>query len=323
MKWPSAALAVAVVATALSGCGINPVKMSSPDIGGPPSFRATIEFSSALNLPAGAKITYQGTGVGIVRAVTLDHGVVDVKVDIDKQVRIPDSATAAIVQDTVLGDSYVALTKSATADSAALLTDGARIPVGQTRPPTSIEDMLTTVATLLGSGSIQRLQNAFHNVNAALPKSDDDARKIATTVAQDLRALARNSTDLDGTISNLSRVSRSLNDQKDTFDALLTDSSVAFWTKYFGTVAKVTKILASVGGLANDGYWVVPVLDSVSTALEQTGVGSGGAVDQFTDQTLLPFLTDPRIQITDVVTPEGTNRMSDARRVLAQLGALG
>ncbi|MBB4852895.1 virulence factor Mce-like protein [Mycobacteroides chelonae] len=310
------------MATTVAGCGLNPVKMQPPAFGGP-TVRVVLEFSSALNLPAGAKVTYQGDNVGSVRSVALEGAVVAVTAYVDSQARVPADSTAAIVQDTVLGDSYVSLGRPEGGDVGPPLTDGARIPVGRTRPPASIEDMMISLSSFIGSGSIQRMQGMLRNINAAMPPTTDETRKVATNVARDLRSLASNSAQVDRTIDTLSALATSLKNQAAVLDDFLTPESVDFWTKFWAAVGGVVGVMAAFGDIFGRGAWLIPLLDSVSTALEQTGPpGGGSTIDTFTNQTLLPFLLDPRVEIAEVATPDGTNRTADTRQILAKLGAL-
>lgn len=314
-------LAVAIVT---AGCGLNPVKMRPPTLSESQMIPVVIEFSNALNLPLGAKVSYGGNAVGSVRSVRLDNGVVAVAADVDASAGVPSDAMAAIVQDTVLGDSYVSLNKpTGAAEGAPALAAGARIPVSRTRPPNSIEDMMVTLSSFIGSGSFQRLQGMLRQVNASMPQDIEDLRRVSSTIARDIRSLAGNTSGLDRSIDNLSRLASTLKNNAAYVEDFTSAASVDFWSKFWGVVGSVVGLLGSLGDLLFKGVWIVPFLDSVSTALEQTGPpGGGSSIDTFTNQTLLPFLLDPQVQITQSVTPDGTDRTADTRRVLAQLGAL-
>lgn len=315
---------ILAAATVTAGCGLNPVKMRPPALSESQVIPVVIEFSSALNLPLGAKVSYEGNAVGSVRSVRLDNGVVAVAAEVDAGAGVPGDATAAIVQDTVLGDSYVSLNKpTGAAEGAPALAAGARIPVSRTRPPNSIEDMMVTLSSFIGSGSFQRLQGMLRQVNASMPQDTEDLRRVSSTIARDIRSLAGNTSGLDRSIDNLSRLASTLKKNAAYVEDFTSAASVDFWSKFWGVVGSVVGLLGSLGDLLFKGVWIVPFLDSVSTALEQTGPpGGGSSIDTFTNQTLLPFLLDPQVQITQAVTPDGTDRTADTRRVLAQLGAL-
>lgn len=296
----------AAIASAVAGCGLNPVKMPPPAFGD--KFGVVIEFSNALNLPLGAKVTFEGGTVGAVSDVGLDKVVVAVTANINAGTTIPSDATAAIVQDTILGDSYVKLTRSdadAVTDTARPLGDGARIPVDRTQPPASVEDMMTTMSWFLGTGSLQRIGATLRGINAVLPKTDADTRRVATTLAADLRSIAKNSDDLDRTLDTLQRSAGILADQADNFEDLASDSGLDFWNKMFTTLTGVVVAVTSLNSILANSSWLIPAVDSASNMWEQVGVPGGGGPAQigFADQapvnrTLLPFLTNPPVVLT-------------------------
>ncbi|MGC7349552.1 MlaD family protein, partial [Mycobacteroides abscessus] len=74
---------IIVMATVTAGCGLNPVKMRPPTLLESQAIPVVIEFSNALNLPLGAKVSYGGNTVGSVRSVRLDDGVVAVTAEVD------------------------------------------------------------------------------------------------------------------------------------------------------------------------------------------------------------------------------------------------
>lgn len=292
-------LCIAAITAALAGCGLNPVKMSPPSFGD--KYPVVIEFTNALNLPIGAKVTFEGGAVGAVRDVSLDHGAVAVTANINAGTAIPGDATAAIVQDTILGDSYIKLTRSdAGIGTAPSLTDGARIPVDRTQPPASIEDMMTTMSWFLGTGSLQQIGVTLRRVNAVLPKTDADTRRVASTLSADLRSIARSSDELDRALDSLHRSASILADRVDNWQDLVSDASMDFWTKLFGTLTGVVVAVTSLNYMVANSSWLIPVLDSGSNMLEQVGVPGGGGPERvrFADQPLLPFLTSPPVVVT-------------------------
>lgn len=302
-------LCIGAIASTVAGCGLNPVKMQPPTLGD--TYPVVIEFANALNLPLGAKVAFEGGTVGTVRDVSLGNGAVAVTAGIDTGVTIPGDATAAIVQDTILGDSYVKLTRpDAGTTTASPLAAGSHIRTERTKPPASIEDMMTTLSWFLGTGSLQQMGATLRRVNAALPKTDAETRRVATALSADLRSIAQNSDDLDRTLDNLHHSTAILADRAETLQDLVSDASLDFWNKLFTTLTGVIVIVTSLHSIGTSTSWVLPVLDSSSNMLEQLGVPGGGGGDEigFTDQgrgtTLLPFLTNPPPVVTRAPVPE-------------------
>lgn len=326
---PQLILAALTMTATVAGCAVNPVKIQTTDVGGSAKYKVTIEFTSALNLPAGAKVAYEGDTVGSVSTVSLDDDAVAVLASLDTAARVPANATAAIVQDTILGDSYVQLTKSATGEAAPPLHDGDRIPTSRTRPPTSIEDMMTTLSSFLGTGSLQQLQSALRQLSAAMPQSDADTRRITSVLSADIRSLATHHTELEQTLDHLNHVASTLRERTAYLQDLVSDDSQIYWNNLMSTASYIGVLLPSVGSIFTQGYWLIPVLDSAATTMEQVGVatgadqiGFGWQLDKFTGTTLLPFLSSPRIDVTEVTGPDGESRTADTIRVLRMLGAI-
>lgn len=311
--------ALLVLAATIAGCGLNPVRMQVPDVSGTKKLGIVIEFSNALNLPAGSRVAYEGVDVGVVRGVNLGNGVARVNVDVDSAAAIPGNSSAAIVQDTILGDSYIRLAKPTDSAMAPALTAGAAIPVSRTLPPTSIEDMMSTLSSFLGTGSLQQIQGMLRRLNRAMPNDPASLHRDASTLAADLRNLAVNGDQIDRTLANVSDLATVLRNRKDYLDDYLSDRSQQVWALVPPTVAKVLALVGGAGSLIVQGYWLIPVFDSVATAMEQTGVPS---VRDFTNQTLLPFALDPRVDITSVTSVDGTDRTADTQRLLRQLGVI-
>ncbi|SHU39706.1 Mce family protein [Mycobacteroides abscessus subsp. abscessus] len=310
---------VLAVAVTVTGCGLNPVRMPVPDFGGAKKLGVVIEFSSVLNLPAGSRVAYQGVDVGVVRGVHLGNGVVRVNADVDATAGIAENASAAIVQDTVLGDSYIRLAKPADAPAAPPLASGSIIPVARTLPPTSVEDMMSTLSSFLGTGSLQQLQSMLRRLNHAMPSEPARLHQDASTLAADLRSLAVHGDQIDRTLSNVKDLATVLRDRRVYLDDYLTDRSQQFWSIIPRAVTSLLVLIGGAGSFIGQGYWLIPVFDSVATAFEQVGVPG---MRDFVNQTLLPFALDPRVNITSVTGAEGTDRTADTQMLLRQLGAI-
>jgi len=317
---PQLAVAFLVLVSVTSGCGLNPVRMQLPELTGAHKFSVVIEFSNVLNLPAGSRIAYEGADVGVVRGVKLDHGVAQVSAELDGAAQIPGDSTAAIVQDTVLGDSYIRLARPAGDIAAPPLTAGAVVPAARTLPPTSIEDMMATLSSFLGTGSLQKLQNILRRMNQAMPSDPTEAARVAATLASDLRNLAAHTGEIDHTLANLGDLAKVLRERSEyVAEDYLSDHGQLFWQVIPNATASVLALVGGIGSLIGQGYWLIPVFDSVASALEQTGVPS---LKNFTNQALLPFALNPRVDITTVTTLDGRDRTSDTDRLLRQLGAI-
>ncbi len=122
----TAAIVTLFAATiALAACSIN--ADNPPTIGGSSArdgYYIEIEFTSALNLPARAKVLSRGIDVGAVTSVTYDGGHALVAARIDKDAQLPEDSRAELRQDTLLGEIYVAILPPRTAVHPSLAARG-------------------------------------------------------------------------------------------------------------------------------------------------------------------------------------------------------
>lgn len=317
----SLCMVMATIAIALSSCSINPARIRVPDVSGD-EFMVTVQFTSVLNLPNGAKVSFEGVTVGAVREIALGDRAADVQVSLNPDAQIPADANASIVQDTVLGDPYIKLSR-APGSTAPFLTDGGLIPASHTSPATSIEDMLSTISVFLGGGSLQQLQDSIQRIKGVLPKTADETRNVASLLATDLRELSMNGTELDQSLASLSQVSSSLRNHVDDIRTTVTDEGATYWTRFGTSAGLILQFIPNVGEVVKNGYWLIPIMDSSSNALEQFGASGadpvqfGWQVNGFADQALLPFMADPRVDIVGVTKPDGTTAETQyARKAL-------
>ncbi|MFD6196474.1 MlaD family protein [Mycobacteriaceae bacterium NPDC060252] len=322
MRKPITALMV-LAAVTLSGCSVNPARIRMPDIS-TNGFSATIQFANALNLPTGTKVTFEGVDVGSVRDIGLGSGVANVTVLLNSDAQVPDNANAAIIQETVLGDPYILLTRApGVATTVPPLTEGGLITADHTLPATSVEDMLTTVSSFIGGGSIQQVQGSLERIKENLPRSVEESRKAATILTSNLKGVASNSDQIDRGLESLSQIGQITREHREDIQTLFTEEGVTYWERFDKSADLIIRIIPGMGDIVKNGYWLIPVMDSTSNALEQFGASGvdpvqfGWQLDGFTNQALLPFIADPRVNITGVTNPDGTTTETQyARKAL-------
>lgn len=288
------------------------------------NFSATVQFTNALNLPTGAKVTFEGVDVGTVRDIGLGTGVANVRISLKSDAQIPGNANAAIIQETVLGDPYIRLTRPpGTTDTPAPLTNGAVITSEHTAAATSVEDMLTTVSSFVGGGSIQQVQGSMERIKENLPKSVEESRRAASILTSNLKGVAANGDQIDRSLDSLSKVGEITRNHEADIQTVLTEEGVTYWERIDKSADLIIRIIPGMGDIVKNGYWLIPVMDSASNALEQFGASGvdpvqfGWQLNGFTNQALLPFMADPRVDITGVTKPDGTTAETQyARKAL-------
>lgn len=173
------------------------------------------EFKDAFPMQPGNVVKIAGVQVGTISAITLDHGLARVSMDVDPEVLpLHTDAKATITTESLLGERYVALDRGT--PSAPLLGDPAVIRTPQTNRDVDLQEVLnaadtptsvalaglisTTGSGLRGNGgkaaaAISALQPALHQTdqlvgilnqqNAQLNHLVDDAAPVADAFAAD------------------------------------------------------------------------------------------------------------------------------------------
>ncbi len=288
---------VTAMAVSIAACAVDPAAL--PTLSGgvrTPAYRLHIQFPDALNLPSGARVVADGVPVGKLTAVALvapdaaRPGFVLADVDIDADVRLSGAVTAQLRQDTPLGDVYIALETPA-GDAGPALSEGATIPLDQTRPAVQVEDTMAGLAAFVRGGTVTRLQDILNQVNAALPADPRETARLRALFADNVTDLGDHLDSVDAllaaTASDLDAVRANASAIREHFSAAGADQ-VATAT---ASVVRLLGLLPAVGTLPDALVWLSP--------LAQAGDASAAA--------LLPllFTTGP----LDTSAPSNLNRL--------------
>jgi phospholipid/cholesterol/gamma-HCH transport system substrate-binding protein len=316
----------AVLTTSCAALNINSVPL--PGNNYQDGYDIVAEFANVLNLPDRAKVVMGGTRVGVVTKVSILADHVDVTARIDHDVQVPSDVTAVLQQATVLGDIYLAMDRSQNTDSAAAsLGPGGRIPLAHTTSPPQLEDTIANLANFIGSGSIQRAQNTIIKINNVTPPKDEE-RRVVSQVTTDLKDLSSNLDNDDLLLSGVSDTSTVLANRASALSLWFSPAGVSGFARDMVLADTFSKLLPSVGSIYNGGYWLVPLLKSLTGALGAIQ-GSKQAVEQeypayrnFINDYFLRQDKYPAINITSIVGPDGRELSGNVEQVLRMLGAV-
>lgn len=322
------AVALVAGAVAMSSCAaIDVDALPQPGDSYRHGYNVVIEFASVLNLPDRAKVVMDGTTVGVVTEVALAGGRVDVTARLDSSVVVPADVRASLQQATVLGDTYVALERPRTERSAApSLAPDARVPLAQTISPSQVEDTIASLATFVSSGSIQRIQNTVIGINRVAPQGDT-ARRIAAQLSVDLSDLSTSVDTVDHWLSGVSGTAEVLRNRIPTFQDWFSPKGMTGFDRLTVTAGYVGKLLPSVGSVYANGYWLVPLLESVADATgamqrdKRAFEAEVPAWRRLFYEDFLPESKYPAINITSVIGPDGRELSNDLQDVLRIIGA--
>jgi phospholipid/cholesterol/gamma-HCH transport system substrate-binding protein len=217
--------------------------------------RVTAYFDQAVGVYAGSDVDILGVSVGSIDSVTPVGTQVRVVMSVDRDIKVPAAAQAVVVAPSVVSDRYVQLAPAWTAGPT--MPDNAVIPISRTATPVELDqlyDSLNQVAGDLGPNGA--------NANGSL----SDLLNVAAA------NLNGNGSDLKNTITQLSQLSQTLDDNKGNLFA--TVDNLAKFTQTLAdsdaTVRQFTSQLADVSGfLAGERGNLSAAVTQLGTALGQ------------------------------------------------------
>ncbi|OXR46941.1 hypothetical protein B7C42_00057 [Nocardia cerradoensis] len=322
----AAALCCSVVVTS-TACSLGPNDLPSVTGGIGKSYDLTVRFASVMNLPAGADVMMDGLRVGVVHSVDVSPGRdVSVAVEIKAGTRVPADAHAIIRQDTLLGDTYLALDRDPNMPITTVLQPDGVIPVSRTTSPPQLEDTMAVLAYFVNGGSIQKVEDAMTRINRVMPNLPD-VQNMASVVAADFHDLSRNTEQIDRMLNGVNATATAIGANNHTLAEIFSQHGVRFW--YLAAkdiVGYIAQILPAIGSIFKGGLWMVPMLDSLANAGGQIrdiyDVTSSDKLTNFLQNTVAPFVKDPSVNIRSVQSAKGDQVIGDVENVLRMLGAV-
>ncbi|MCD2111629.1 MlaD family protein [Rhodococcus rhodochrous] len=308
----------------VSSCSLRPEDLPSVRGGIGDGYEISVEFASVMNLPSGADVIMDGVRVGEVRNLEVQNDGVAVRVGVRSDTRVPADVRAIVRQNTLLGDTYVALLRNPDGRSGEYLGEGATVPVERTTSPPQLEDTMAVLATFVNGGSIRRIEQVMGRVNAVMPDVAEIER-LAGTVAVDLNDLGQRTVEIDRMLDGMNSSAAALNDNSESLVTIFDGSSVHYWRRLaVDVVSHIGQILPSVGSLYVGGYWLVPMFESLADTTDISRGGPSATVElsNFLRTTLIPFAQNPSVDIVSVESAGGDQLVSDAENILRMLGAV-
>ena len=313
--------------SSLSACSLGPDDLPSARSGIGEGYEMMLEFSSVMNLPTGADVIMDGLRVGEVRSLEVSGNIVTVHAGIRTDTKVPANAGAIIRQDTLLGDTYIAITRDPEIRGGAI-PPGGTVPVSRTISPPQLEDTIAVLANFVNGGSIQKIEDVMGRVNSVMPAKSavDD---LASIVAVDMHDLAGRTGEIDRTLDGLNATALSMTDRGEQLATIFDPSAVHYWRRVaISVVSHIGQILPSVGSVYEGGLWMVPMLNSMADSADSIGETlveaprTSVTVANFLRTTLIPFAKSPSIDIKSVETSDGEQVIADAENILRLLGAV-
>lgn len=173
-------------------------------------FPVTADFASSPGLHSDLEVTHLGVKVGRVGGVALRNGHVEVRIEMDRGVRVPAGAGAQVLRKSAIGEPYIELTSPKT-PGGGYLKAGDHIPLGRTSGTTDYKQLFTGLSDTLKAVDPRDAQTLFHEAatglqgrGTALHDMIGDTDRLTATLAAEapaLDALATQLTQLTGTLT--------------------------------------------------------------------------------------------------------------------------
>ncbi|MFI5501207.1 MCE family protein [Nocardia asteroides] len=196
--------AVCLAATLLSGCSLLPDSVTRfGDQVLSERKRISADFENVAGLYAGNEVAILGVPVGVVDSVTPRGSYVEVVMSVDREVRIPADAMAALVSPQLITNRHVELAPAYTG-SGPELADGAHLPLTRTRTPVELDRILANFDQLgealkgdnqtgpmasrvlypLLDGNGERLRETLDELSAAFELTFANKDQISNTIVK-------------------------------------------------------------------------------------------------------------------------------------------
>ncbi|GGM78575.1 MCE family protein [Dactylosporangium sucinum] len=323
-----AALAGLAVVLLAGGCGLPDVA-SLPLPGGAPAgdgYTVTAEFADVLDLVPQAAVKVNDVTVGSVERISLSGWTARVRMRIGKDVRLPENASAAVRQTSLLGEKYVALEAPTTETPRGRLADGAVVPLARTRRAAEVEEVLAALGLLLNGGGLAHLKTINEELAEALNGRETEAKDALHQLDTFVGGLDQQKADIVRAIDSLDRLSGQLSRQRDVIGTAL-DSLAPGLTVLEDQREQLTLALTALGELGRVGTRVVnqsrddtlAVLRSLQPILEQL-VQAGDALPRSLEFMLtFPFPPNVTGAIVGDFVNLGATADLDAPSILSNL----
>ncbi|MBJ8348907.1 MCE family protein [Antrihabitans sp. YC2-6] len=213
-------LLATAVAVSTAGCGVSLSSLPLPAPGvGADSYEVTATFANALNLPTKAKVKLAGADVGQVTSMSVDNYQAIVHMQIREGVLLPVGTTAQLRSATPLGDVFVAVTPPVEAvPGAAVLTDGASIPLAETTAGSTVEEILTAASLLVNGGAIRNMTKVLNGLGSALGDRGGNLAGLIHESTRLISTLAARSGEIRSAVDQTAELTATLNEQRDSLN---------------------------------------------------------------------------------------------------------
>lgn len=311
----------------LNGCEFNgwyDVPLPGGAASGGHAYHVTVEFRDVLDLVPQSAVKVNNVTVGAVEKVELDGWHARVRLRIADSVKLPGNAVADLMQTSMLGEKYVALSAPAGTRPVGRLRDGDRIPLSRSGRNAEVEEVLSALSALLNGGGVAQLKTITVELNKALTGREDRVRSLLRQLDTFLGGLDDQRAEIVRALRGVDRLAKRLKKEKKTI-ALAVDTMPPALKSLADQRKDLTEMLTALSRLGKTGTRVVNAshddtvadLKNLQPILEQLNKAGDDLPNSLELLTTYPF---PR-NATDAVKGDYVNVKVTADLDLADLYA--
>lgn len=249
----AAVAAGATVLLSTTGCewdGLNSMPMPGAKGTGEDAYQVRIQMPNVTTLTQNSPVRVNDVAVGTVSDIDVEGWHALVTVSLEKGVRLPANATAAIGQTSLLGSNHVELAAPTDVAPEGELRDGDVIPLARASVYPTTEQVLSSLSVVLNGGGISQLENITHELNAALSGRETEVRDLIVQLNDLTVNLNGQTQTIIAAMGGLDRLGGQFAQQRDIVAAAIEDIHPAL-TVLADRRGEITRAITALGDLSD------------------------------------------------------------------------
>lgn len=188
--WLAVVLAGMLVVTGCRYEGLSTLPLPFTPASGDGSYQVTVRMTHVGSLVPNSEVKVDDVTVGTVRKIEFDDWQAKLTVALEKDVRLPANAVAAVGQKSLLGAQYLGLSAPPGKRPVGRLTPGSEIPASRTDRYPETEELLATTSLLLNGGGLSQFNTVVSEFNRAFGGREAEIRQFLGRFRDFARELA-------------------------------------------------------------------------------------------------------------------------------------
>lgn len=177
------------------------------------------EFEQVTDLVENSNVQSRDVVIGSVQTIELDDWTARVHMCVNKDEQIPADSRAVIRTTSLLGEKFVDL--QSPSQQGPFLSSGDIIPLERTGKATELEDVFARLATILGAGNLEKINEFTASQRNILEGKAGSIRKLLTDLREFTGVLSSRRTDISTAIDSLDNVSTTVLADRQTLESFL------------------------------------------------------------------------------------------------------